>query len=69
MHNVVWRKINFKINSEGYKQLLFHTLPSQISELCFHRITEWLMLEGTSRDHLVQPPAQAGSPRARDPEC
>jgi len=23
---------------------------------------EWLRLEGTSRGHLVQPPAQAGSP-------
>lgn len=29
----------------------------------FHRITGELILEGTSRDHLVQPPAQAGPHR------
>lgn len=29
-----------------------------------HRITEWLMLEGTSEDHLIQPLCWAGSPRA-----
>jgi len=28
------------------------------------QITEWLGLEGTSVGHLVQPPAEAGSPRA-----
>jgi len=29
-----------------------------------HRITEWSGLEGSSVGHPVQPPAQAGSPRA-----
>jgi len=29
-----------------------------------HRITEWSGLEGTSVGHQVQPPAEAGSPRA-----
>ena len=29
-----------------------------------HRITAWQGLEGTSVGHLIQPPAQAGSPRA-----
>jgi len=29
-----------------------------------HRITAWLGLEGTSVGHPVQPPAEAGSPRA-----
>jgi len=29
-----------------------------------HRITEWSGLTGTSVGHLVQPPAEAGSPRA-----
>jgi len=29
-----------------------------------HRLTEWSGLEGTSVGHPVQPPAEAGSPRA-----
>jgi len=32
--------------------------------LCYHRITAWSGLAGTSVGHLVQPPAKAGSPRA-----
>jgi len=33
-----------------------------LSADAFHRITEWSGLEGTSVGHLVQPPAEAGSP-------
>lgn len=32
-----------------------------------HKTTEWQRLVGTSGGHLVQPPAQAGSPRAGCP--
>lgn len=32
--------------------------------LLFHKMREWLGLEGTSRDHPVQPPAKTGLARA-----
>lgn len=31
------------------------------------RVTEWLKSEGTAGAHLVQPPVQAGPPRASSP--
>jgi len=38
--------------------------PERHSWLLGHGIPEWSGLEGTSVGHLVQPPAEAGSPRA-----
>ena len=43
---------------------LFHLEGLAAGQKETHRITEWRGLEGTSVGHPVQPPAQAGSPRA-----
>jgi len=44
--------------------LLHKCTASLASSLRRHRIPAWQALAGPSGDHLVQPPAQAGSPRA-----
>lgn len=43
---------------------IFVSLVSHLDTRPYHRTTGWWCLEGTSGNYLVQPPAEAGPPRA-----
>ena len=48
----------------GWKEAAPAHCGQGLCQTCTARFTEWSGLEGTSVGHPVQPPAQAGSPRA-----
>lgn len=49
----------FSVAAQNYKKIKI-----KLNIIRAHRIREWLRLEQTSEHHLIQPPAQAGSPEA-----
>ena len=65
-----WEAGTFSRNAPWALPLLCFQRPPYTWEiLARHRNTEWSRLEGTSGNHLGQPPAQEGLPRAPAQDC